>query len=117
MLGLHRRLRGALVGHLATFEMTSVVPMRRYSRALARLGAPPAARRFYDVHVQADAEHQVIARDRMVAALVRDEPALTADVMFGVEAVLHVEDAFATHLRDAWSAGSSSLLGGFDVAA
>jgi hypothetical protein len=117
MLGLHRRLRGALVGHLATFEMTSVVPMRRYSQALRRLGAPVAARRFYDVHVQADAEHQLVARNRMVAGLMRDAPELAGDVLFGVEAVLHVEDAFACHLRDAWAAGASSLLGGSDVAA
>jgi hypothetical protein len=117
MLGLHRRLRGALVGHLATFEMTSVVPMRRYSQALARHHAPPRARRFYDVHVVADAEHQHIARDRMVAALVAAEPTLSRDVLFGVEAVLHVEDAFAGRLRDSWAAGRSSLLDGIDVAA
>jgi heme oxygenase-like protein len=36
--GLHRRLRGALVGHLAVFEMTSVEPMGRYSTALRRHG-------------------------------------------------------------------------------
>ena len=31
MFGLHRRLRGAIVGHLALFEMTSSVPNRRYA--------------------------------------------------------------------------------------
>jgi hypothetical protein len=39
LFGLHRRWRGALVGHLALFEMTSVTPMRRYSLALERLAA------------------------------------------------------------------------------
>ena len=38
MFGLNRRWRGALVGHLAVFEMTSVTPMGRYTRALERLG-------------------------------------------------------------------------------
>src|SRR4051812_8147663 len=38
MFGLHRRWRGALVGHLAVFEMTSVVPMSRYAATLRRLG-------------------------------------------------------------------------------
>ena len=33
--GLHRRLRGAIVGHLALFEMTSSVPNRRYGSGLA----------------------------------------------------------------------------------
>ena len=39
LLGLHRRWRGALVGHLALFEMCSVVPMGRYAHAMHRLGA------------------------------------------------------------------------------
>src|SRR5438045_2693004 len=63
LFGLHRRWRGALVGHLALFEMTSVVPMARYSAALERLGVGRVARRFYDVHVEADAVHQFIACD------------------------------------------------------
>jgi Iron-containing redox enzyme len=36
--GLHRRRRGAIVGHLAAFEMTSSIPNRRYGNALRRLG-------------------------------------------------------------------------------
>src|SRR3954447_4514392 len=38
LFGLHRRWRGALIGHLALFEMTSVGPMGRYAEALAQLG-------------------------------------------------------------------------------
>ncbi|MCA1844421.1 MAG: iron-containing redox enzyme family protein, partial [Actinobacteria bacterium] len=49
--GLHRRWRGALVGHLSVFEMTSVEPMSRYAAAVRRFGLPPGAARFYDVHV------------------------------------------------------------------
>ena len=39
LFGLHRRLRGAIVGHLALFEMTSSIPNRRYAQrpAPARL--------------------------------------------------------------------------------
>ena len=39
LFGLHRRLRGAIVGHLALFEMTSSIPNRRYAQrpATARL--------------------------------------------------------------------------------
>mgnify|MGYP001180919370 CR=1 FL=1 len=46
LFGLHRRWRGALVGHLALFEMCSVRPMSRYLAALERLGfaGGPAAR-------------------------------------------------------------------------
>ena len=38
LCGLHRRLRGAIVGHLALFEMTSSIPNRRYATGLRRLG-------------------------------------------------------------------------------
>ena len=43
LFGLHRRLRGAIVGHLAVFEMTSSMPNRRYGDGLRRLGFGPEA--------------------------------------------------------------------------
>jgi hypothetical protein len=110
MLGLHRRFRGALVGHLAVFEMTSVTPMRRYSQGLARLGFGTDARRFYDVHVEADAVHEQIALTELVAGLVAADASLADDVLFGAAAVLSVEDTFARRLLDAWSQRRSSLL-------
>jgi hypothetical protein len=110
MFALHRRWRAALVGHLAVFEMTSIAPMERYSRTLTRLGIGPEGRRFYDVHVAADARHGAIARDRMVAGLIETEPDLGQDLLFGAAAVLLVEDRFARHLLDAWSTGRSSLI-------
>lgn len=108
MLGLHRRFRGALVGHLALFEMCSVTPMQRYASTLRRLGIPDGTP-FYEVHVQADAEHALIALNDMASALARDEPELEADIVFGARALDTVEAAFATHLVDSWSAGRSSL--------
>jgi len=110
LFGLHRRWRGALVGHFTVFEMTSVVPMGRYARALTRLGLPEPARRFYDVHVVADAEHEVVALRRMAAGLARSEPDLIASILFGANAVLRIERTFAEHMLDSWSAGISSLL-------
>src|SRR5215213_8406363 len=41
MFGLHRRLRGAVAGHLAALEMTSSLPNRRYGNGLRRLGFGP----------------------------------------------------------------------------
>ena len=58
--GLHRRLRGAIIGHLAVFEMTSSMPNRRYGDGLRRLGFGPEATYFYDEHVEADAVHESI---------------------------------------------------------
>ncbi|MEO7837277.1 MAG: iron-containing redox enzyme family protein, partial [Acidimicrobiales bacterium] len=94
LFGLHRRLRGALVGHLAIFEMTSVVPMGRYSAALDRLGIGEPGRRFYDVHVVADVHHQYVAVHDMAARLAGDEPAMAPDIVFGARAVMAVESRF-----------------------
>lgn len=115
--GLHRRFRGALIGHLALFEMTSVVPMGRYCDALARWGVGPRGQRFYAVHVEADAEHQVIALDEMVAGALREEPELEADVAFGGAALDVVERRFTAHLLDSWAGGRSSLRAAPDAAA
>jgi hypothetical protein len=110
LFGLHRRWRGALVGNLAVYEMTSVVPMGRYSRALQRLGVAEHARAFYDVHVIADAEHQVVARRDLAGGLARREPDLVRDIAFGARATLEIEARFARSLLDAWSHGRSSLV-------
>ena len=109
LLGLHRRWRGALVGHLALFEMTSVVPMGRYAAACTRLGLGEAARRFYDVHVAVDAHHEVVAAEELAGGLVAEDPALAADVSFGARALMAVEGRFAAHVLDSWAAGCSSL--------
>lgn len=116
-LGLHRRHRGALVGHLAVFEMTSVEPMGRYSAALRRHGFGPAARLFYDVHVVADAHHQAIAATSLAGDLARQEPKLAADILFGAHAVTAVEGAFTRHLLASWQRGQTSLLTGLPEAA
>ncbi len=107
--GLHRRWRGALVGHLAVFEMTSVEPMGRYSVALRRHGFGPWARLFYDTHVVADAHHQTLAARELAGGLLRAEPHLFADVMFGAQALSGVEQMFTRHLLDCWTSGRSSL--------
>ena len=110
MFGLHRRWRGALVGHLALFEMTSVGPMGRYASALDRLGVHPAGRRFYDVHVVADAEHQFVGAVDLAGGLARDDPALVPSILFGAAALTAVEARFTRRVLDAWSAGRTSLL-------
>lgn len=110
MFGLHRAWRGALVGHLAIFEMCSVGPMGRYRDALIRLGFGEEATRFYDEHVLADERHQVVALHDMAARLVDQEPMLGGEVVFGARAVSAVEQLFTAHLLESWSAGRSSLL-------
>ncbi|HVM06800.1 MAG TPA: iron-containing redox enzyme family protein [Acidimicrobiales bacterium] len=111
MFGLHRRWRGALVGHLAVFESTSVGPMGRYAAALRRLGVGGGAERFYDVHVEADAHHEVVAVRQMAGGLVAQEPDLAGDVVFGARALMLVEDRLTRHLLACWEGGRTSLLG------
>ena len=108
--GLHRRLRGALTGHLAIFEMTSSVPNRRYGNGLRRVGFGPEVTAFYDEHVEADAVHETIAAWDLADALAVTEPDLAADVVFGARALLALEARWAGHLLQAWSRNESSLL-------
>jgi hypothetical protein len=107
--GLHRRLRGALVGHLAAFEMTSSIPNRRYGNGLRRLGHGSPATDFYDEHVEADAVHESIAAWDLAHGLARIEPALAPDILMGARALLALDGRWARHLMDAWGTGKTSL--------
>jgi hypothetical protein len=107
--GLHRRLRGAVVGHLALFEMTSVEPMGLCAEALRRLGYGAGARHFYEVHVVADAHHETVAAEHLAAGLAEQEPALVPDILFGARAVMYVEGLLASRMVSAWTRGRSSL--------
>lgn len=110
MFGLHRRLRGAAIGHLATFETTSSEPNGRYARGLRRLGFDGDATDFFDEHVEADSVHEVIAIHDLVGGFVRDEPGLAADILWGARCLLALERAWADHLLSHWETGASSLL-------
>jgi hypothetical protein len=107
--GLHRERLGAIVGHLAMFEMTSAVPNRRYGNGLRRLGFDEEATDFYDEHVEADAVHENIAAYDLAGGLARARPELAADIVFGARALLLLEDRFARRLLGAWGAGETSL--------
>jgi hypothetical protein len=110
LCGLHRRRRGAVVGHLALFEMTSSVPNRRYADGLRRLGFDGAATAFFDEHVEADAVHESIAAVDLAGGLARQDPALAADILWGARALVVVEGRWAAHALCAWEAGTTSLL-------
>lgn len=111
-LGRTRRLIGALVGHLAVFEMTSVGPMANYAALCRRLlddDAGTRAARFFDVHVAADGLHARIAMERLVDGLAEQFPDDAPGVLFGAAALLHVEGAFTDHVLTCWKAGETSL--------
>jgi hypothetical protein len=107
--GLHRRRRGALVGHLAMFEITSPGPNRLYGRALRRLGFGKEATDFYDEHVEADSVHENVAAYDLAQGLALTEPQLATDILFGAAALLELDARMAADILAAWKRGDSSL--------
>jgi hypothetical protein len=107
LFGLHRRLRGAVVGHLAVFEATSSLPARDVSAGLTRLGLGSAAP-YFDEHVEADAVHEQIAA-REICGRLADTDDVVAEIAFGAASCLLVDAVAGAHLLDAWQCGASSL--------
>ena len=102
LLGLHRRLRGAAVGHLAAFEATSSLPSRRLAVGLERLGFGPALVDYYTEHVTADAVHDQLACRSICGGLVAEEPDLLDDVFLGAFTCLDLEARYAGRMLAQW---------------
>ena len=77
---------------------------------LRRLGCDATTTDFFDEHVTADAVHEAIAAVDLAGGLVRQDPRLAADVIWGARALVELEGRFARRLLDAWGQGRSSLL-------
>ncbi|MEV7968142.1 iron-containing redox enzyme family protein [Sphaerisporangium sp. NPDC088356] len=112
LFGLHRRLRGALLGHLAALEMTSSLPNAKYGRGLRRIGGDATAARFYDEHVQADAVHEQIAGYDMCGTFAAAHPSMAGDILYGAACCLALDRLFAEHVMKSWENGATSLRGG-----
>ncbi|GGV42541.1 hypothetical protein GCM10010277_31920 [Streptomyces longisporoflavus] len=117
LLGLHRSLRGALIGHFAAVEVTSSPGSRRLAKAMRRCGAGQAAERFYDEHVEADAVHEQVVRRDVIGGLLASEPGLESDVVFGIEATGFLEDRLGARLLSAWRDERSALRTPLEAAA
>ncbi|MFG2753732.1 iron-containing redox enzyme family protein [Streptomyces xanthophaeus] len=113
LFGLHRALRGALVGHFACVEASSP-GSRRLAKAMRRCGAGAVAEHFYAEHVEADAVHEQVVRHEVIGGLLSAEPDLEADIAFGCAATVLLEDRLADHITTAWTAGHSALLAPLD---
>jgi len=109
MFGMNRRLRGASVGHLAAFEMTSSLPCRSIAEGLRRLGFSDEVAAYYDEHVEADAVHEQIAGRDLAGSLAEDDPQLLPDILFGAAACLTVDGWGSDGILEAWERGESSL--------
>jgi len=110
LFGLHRRLTGASMGHLAAFEMTSSLPSRRLLQGAERLELADPVGRYFDEHVEADAVHEHIAARSICGSLVKAAPHLRPDVLLGAAACVHLDAVAAEQMVDAWTHGRSALL-------
>ena len=102
LLGLHRRLRGAAMGHLAAFEMTSSLPSRKMVQGLERLELDGAMAAYYSEHVEADAIHEQLAAHGICGTLAHDEPDQAEEILFGAFTCLDTEARFATAMLGVW---------------
>ncbi|TCN41137.1 heme oxygenase-like protein [Kribbella orskensis] len=102
LFALHSRWTGALLGHLAALEMTSTLPNRRYAAGAARLGATEEQAAYFTEHVEADAVHEQIAAHNLCDSYVLDHPGATADILFGAQCSLTLDNLFADHLLTSW---------------
>ncbi len=109
MFGLHRRLRGAALGHLVIGELTSALSTKRSADALRRLGYGPDATDFFDEHVLADSIHDMIMLHDLAGAVAADDPHLVDDMVFGAAAGVVVDGAFAEYVLGCWARGEPSL--------
>lgn len=116
LFGLHRRFRGAIVGHLAMYEMTSSIPQARYARGFRRLGFESPVTEYFDEHVEADAVHEQIAARDLAGGLVEQEPHMAADVFFGAAAVGFLDGLVGRWQLEAWDKQETSLLTPVEVA-
>jgi hypothetical protein len=111
LFGLRRANRGAILGHLAAYEMTSSIPNRGYGNGLRRLGGDRAATAFYDEHVEADAVHEQIAAHDLCGTFAHADPEQAGLVLYGARCALALDAQWAGAVLDAWAEGRSSLRG------
>ncbi|MEV4902103.1 iron-containing redox enzyme family protein [Citricoccus sp. NPDC055426] len=109
LFGLHRRLRGAVAGHLAFHEMASPRTHAASARGLRRLGFTAAVTEYFDAHVTHGAAHEQIAGCELAGRMVEEDPALADDVWFGAASAGLVDRLLGRWQLEAWHAGRSSL--------
>lgn len=109
MFGLHRRLRGAAIGHLTIAEMTSALSNKFQATGLRRLGYGADVTGFFDEHVVADSIHDMIALHDLAGGMLKQDPSLAGDIVFGAAAGVGLDAAFAQYILDRWSRHEPSL--------
>jgi len=111
MFGLHRRLTGAAVGHLAIGELTSSLSTKRSADGLRKLGFGADATHFFDEHVIADSIHDMITLHDLAGGLADGNPTMAECIVFGAAAGAGLDAMFADYLLGCWERNEPSLRG------
>ena len=105
LFGLHRRLRGAIVGHLALFEMTSSVPEPPLRRPGCGGSATARTRPSSSTSTSSPTPcTRASPRSISRAGSRSQDPRLGADVLWGARALLAIDGRWARHMMAAWEA-------------
>ncbi|MFE6508250.1 iron-containing redox enzyme family protein [Nocardioides sp. NPDC057767] len=102
LFGLHRRLRGAALGHFAAFEATSSTPSRQLAQGLRRLGFPDEMAGYYDEHVEADSVHEQVALRDVCGAFLEENPSERDQLLLGAFTCLDLEARYAEAMLNRW---------------
>jgi hypothetical protein len=109
LFGLHRRLRGSIVGHLAAFELSAAAPSRLFGDGFRRNGYGTEVTEYFDENVEPDSIHARIAARDLAESLVDAEPELLDDVLFGASACLAMERWLAEAALTGWEERGTAL--------
>jgi hypothetical protein len=110
LFGLHRRLRGASVGHLAAYESAWSLPVGACANGMRRLGFGDDVVAYFDQHARADAGLEHLATHDLAGALADAEPGLAADILFGAAACLFIDGRLWSGVLSRFRAGDPALL-------
>ena len=111
LFGLHRRLRGSIVGHLAAFELSAAAPSRLFGDGFRRNGYGTEVTGYFDESVEPDSIHARIAARDLAESVVDAEPELLDDVLFGAAACLAMERWTAEAALTGWRTLGTALRG------
>lgn len=109
LFGMNRRLRGAMAGHYAAYEMTSSLPNRLLGDGFRRFGYGSDVTDYFDEHVEADAIHEQIAGRDLAGGVVEGDSSFLTDVMFGANASLTIDGWAGERALNRWQQGQSAL--------
>jgi len=106
---MQRRLRGVVLGQLSLFEMDSVIPNQRMVDCCDRLGLDEGVRPFFDIHVLADTEHQVMVEASFLVEYPRIDPKQVHNLLLGMRAQSLIDHAVARDAVPNWKRHRSAL--------